>query len=95
VTPLAVQVRLYVAGVLVDDVPVMVTGHMGPLLGSLGDQHATRCRAASDAGLPWMIELAFPDGDHVRWGTDADGMVQPIEATLDQLERVMRQQGRL
>ena len=34
--------------------------------------------AAASEGLEWMIEFKFPDGDHVRWGTDAGGMVEPL-----------------
>jgi hypothetical protein len=34
---------------------------------------------AHDAlGQSWMVEVVFPDGEHVRFGTEDDGMVDPI-----------------
>jgi hypothetical protein len=38
-----------------------------------GDLAAT----AEAAGWPYMVEVEFSDGDHVRWGTDVNGHGYP------------------
>jgi hypothetical protein len=71
-----VVVRLYLNGELADEqqFPFGAGREPGEELAELAARHGTLCR---DVGS-WMIEFAFPDGQHIRWGTDADGMVQPV-----------------
>ena len=87
---LETRFRVFVAGALVDEVTALIGA--GDLLDMLGERHGLLC-AAADAGDPWMIEVRFPDGEHVRWGTDSDGMVLPIDVTMGQLEEMLAKYG--
>jgi hypothetical protein len=40
-------------------------------------------------GRKWMVEIVFADGEHVRWGTDRDGMVWPMQGGLEQLAEML------
>jgi hypothetical protein len=41
-----------------------------------------------------MVEMVFPDGEHVRWGSDPGGMVEPIWVEGSELpDTVARQRG--
>jgi hypothetical protein len=71
-------IRLRVDGVLVDEQPVQLGAGARGLIGVLGADHGARCAAADAAGQPWSIEIEFADGEHVRWGTDGRGMVDPV-----------------
>lgn len=74
-----VVARLYLAGMLHDEssIELVAEGDLH-VIGEIGARHSQMVTAADSEGIGWMVELIFPDGDHVRWGTDADGMVQPI-----------------
>lgn len=78
-----VTVRLYLAGELVDELTFPIGVGTRDLIGDLGASHAERVAAAD--GSPWMVELVFPDGDHVRFGTDHAGMVEPMPVALDRI----------
>jgi hypothetical protein len=70
----AIRIRLWVEGVLLDDQRVVLGVGARDLIGELGAVHADACRGA----MAYMVEFVFPDGDHIRWGTDVRGMVTPI-----------------
>lgn len=48
-------------------------------LEALSEVQAQLCAEASNAGLAWMVEIRFNDGDHVRFGTDRAGMIEPLD----------------
>ena len=73
-----VRVRLFIAGKLCDEVDLELGAGQYEILGEIGTRHANMVSAAVSEGLDYMIEFTFPDGDHVRWGTDAGGMVTPL-----------------
>jgi hypothetical protein len=82
--PLEIRVRLFIAGELADEVTFPIGVGTRDLSGVLGAHHGQMVRDASGPGelLPYMIEIRFPDGDHLRWGTDPAGMVWPIDTAL-------------
>ena len=81
--------RVYVAGKLVDSDRTDMR-HMERIDG-IAARQALLCSAAEDADRPWMVEVEFDDGEHLRWGTDPAGMVVPLEMGLDELhEALMR-----
>jgi hypothetical protein len=71
-----VRIRLFIAGTLIDDQRVVLGAGARELIGELGAMHGEQVAAAG--AVPYMVEIVFPDGDHVRWGTDERGMVMPI-----------------
>jgi hypothetical protein len=73
-----VTVRLYLAGTLADETSIRIGAGARDAIGDLGAYHGEMARVADEQGVPYMIELVFPDGEHVRWGTDASGMVIPF-----------------
>jgi hypothetical protein len=73
-----VHIRLYINGKCIEDVPVKAGAGARALIGDLGAEHGALARAADESGVPWQIEFAFADGEHVRWGTDENGMVMPV-----------------
>jgi hypothetical protein len=74
-----VAIRLYIEGHLCDETQAPLGGgDTRALIGQLGLRHAEMVNAAASEGLAWLIEFVFPDGDHVRWGTDSSGMVEPM-----------------
>jgi hypothetical protein len=83
-----VRVRLFISGKLCDEVNLDLGAGQHEILGEVGLRHANMVTAAASEGLEWMTEFLFPDGDHVRWGTDAGGMVQPIP--IDDLAAALR-----
>jgi hypothetical protein len=84
------RVRLYIDGRLVDDVTVAAGRNAEddaiPVIAAL---HGRRCQAAEAAGSTYMVEFIFDDGEHVRFGTDVDGMVVPAEVGLDRLAKAV------
>jgi hypothetical protein len=89
--PLVVRIRIYVAGLVADETTMPLGVGTRDLIGDLATQHAVIARQADQAGKRWLIEFRFPDGDHVRWGNDPDGMVEPIEVVNDRLlDAIMR-----
>jgi hypothetical protein len=43
------------------------------------------CAVVESAGGTYLVDICFADGEHVRWGTDRHGMVQPVEVAMEQL----------
>jgi hypothetical protein len=85
-----VTIRLYIAGELVDEQAIVAGVGARDLIGELGAIHGRQTAAAVEAGRSYLVEFVFADGEHVRWGTDAAGMVEPIPvddlaAALDRL----------
>ena len=51
-------------------------------------EHQAKLVAAIDlAGRVYLVEVEFWDGEHVRWGTDENGMVLSMEVAVEQLEQ--------
>jgi hypothetical protein len=90
-----VDFRVYVGGALVDS--VRITFDDDDTWGRMVE-HAARqadlCHAAGVRGVPWMVEVIFWDGEHVRWGTDVDGMVVPVEIGFSELLDVIKSTAR-
>jgi hypothetical protein len=82
-----VRVRILVEGKTVDDSRVLIGVGARDLIGVLGSRHGDIAAAAERSGKAWLVEIIFPDGDHLRWGTDPDGMVVPLEVGLADLLR--------
>lgn len=55
------------------------------------------CNLIDVAGGKYLVDIEFWDGEHVRWGTDRNGMVIPIEVGIeglaDGIERMREQRG--
>lgn len=77
-----VTIRLYLDSVLKDEREFPFGDREG--IAQMAEVHATAIAATED-GVPFMIEFIFPDGEHVRWGTDAGGMVDPRSLPIWQL----------
>lgn len=76
-----VIMRLYLGGKMADETSVQLGVGAREAIGDVGEYHGEMARCATEEGLPWMVEIVFPDGEHVRWGTDSDGMVEPMPVT--------------
>jgi hypothetical protein len=74
------RVRLYIAGEVVDDATLVIGSpeRVADVFAVLGERHGQYAAAAADAGASYMVDFEFADGEHVRWGTDPDGMVEPV-----------------
>jgi hypothetical protein len=84
--------RIFIAGQLVDQTTI---SGLGDDIGGLAVRHGELCEAANRAGRKYLVEVEFGDGEHVRWGTDVDGMVIPMEVGIDDLMRaLMKRYGR-
>jgi hypothetical protein len=79
-----VRFRMWVRGELVDDTTIELWGP-GDHLKALANSHAMSSQIAEARGWPYLIEVEFWDGEHVRWGTDTDGMVTPVRVGLGYL----------
>lgn len=84
-----VCVRVYIAGLLVDDVDFPIGVGSRDLIGDLGARHGAAAQLATAAGKPYLIDIEFWDGEHVRFGTDADGIVLPVEVAFGRLFDVL------
>jgi hypothetical protein len=75
-----VRVRLYVGGEVVDDATLVIGSRERALdaFAVLGERHGKHLGAAVEADATYMVDFEFSDGEHVRWGTDAEGMVEPV-----------------
>jgi hypothetical protein len=72
--------RVYVRGQLTaeDRIPDDVDEATGDrLVHELALYHGEMCEAAGQFGARWLVDIEFSDGEHVRFGTDATGMVWP------------------
>jgi arabinogalactan endo-1,4-beta-galactosidase len=83
------RVRLYVDGRMVDEATTL--GEDG--LRDIAARHAELAELAEQKGHRYMVEFEFSDGEHVRFGSDRDGMVEPIEVETDIVEQVGRERG--
>jgi hypothetical protein len=79
------RIRIYVDGRIVDDTDVVLGVGARDLIGVLGARHGAIAQEAEKSGRRWMIEIVWPDGEHLRWGTDPDPMVLPLEVGLADL----------
>lgn len=82
-----VRIRILVEGKTVDDSRVMIGVGARDLIGVLGARHGDLAAAADRSGKAWMVEIVWPDGEHLRWGTDPDPMVLPLEMGVRELAR--------
>jgi hypothetical protein len=50
-----------------------------------------------NCGGTYLVDIEFWDGEHVRWGTDENGMVFPVETGIgaleDRIERMRQERG--
>lgn len=80
----ALRSRIWIDGTLVVDDPVTLKGE-----GFVGPEHAEMCADAERQGKKWMVEISDPDGDldglPLRFGSDPEGMVEPIKLDLNTL----------
>jgi len=87
---LPVRFLLYVDGALIEEA-VAEMDPSGPdnalwtFLQTLAEHQGRICSNAEANGSVYLIDVEFWDGEHVRWGTDAAGMVIPIEVGLHDL----------
>jgi hypothetical protein len=78
--------RVFVAGDLEDERRLdlsMDMERMAHEIGLIGGMHVAICGMADDEGLTYLVEVEFPDGEHVRWGTDPLGMVMPMATAFE------------
>lgn len=81
-----VMFRLYVLGRVVDQRAVVLgMGGVDDQVADIAGVQAELAGRAEMAERPWMAEVEFWDGEHVRWGTDVDGMAVPVAVGLDRL----------
>lgn len=78
-----VRFDVFVDGVLADSETLLVTKPND--LDVVGARQSELCHQAEAAGKKYLVDIAWFDGTHTRWGTDADGMVLPIEVGLASL----------
>lgn len=80
----ALRSRIWIDGELLVDQPVTLNG-----VDWVGAEHAGLCAEAEREGRRWLIEISDPEGDHdglpLRFGSDTQGMVDPIQIDLDTL----------
>lgn len=87
-----VRIRVHVAGVLVDEQTMDADAPQG-VIEELGVAHGCAVQLAEAANAKWLIEFRFWDGEHVRFGTDPAGCVEPIEVSLPRLMAHLGGQG--
>lgn len=83
-----VRFRIYVEGELVDEEKLVFTTEASDrdtAVASAAERQMNLAREADAAGRPYLVEIIFWDGEHVRWGTDVDGMVVPVEVGVETL----------
>jgi hypothetical protein len=84
-----VAFRLFVYGRMVDQRMILADAGALSAVGDIAIHQGELAAAAEAAGRPYMVEVEFSDGDHVRWGTDVNGMVIPMAVGLDGLMAAM------
>jgi hypothetical protein len=87
--PRRVRVRVHIAGELVDDVAFPIGAGTRDLIGDLGARHGAAAQMATAVGKPYLIDIEFWDGEHVRFGTDPDGMLLPHDVAFGRLFEVL------
>lgn len=91
--PDLVWFRVYVGGKLVDEAAIDFA--MPDAAGELAVVARWQGDLAADAirrGLLYLVEVEYPDGDHVRFGTDHAGMVDaygpfPLDRIAEELAK--------
>jgi hypothetical protein len=57
----------------------------------------TLCEVIDARGDKYLVDVEFWDGEHVRWGTDENGIVLPIvvgiEGLVDTIDRMRHERG--
>lgn len=84
-----VRFRVWVGGVEADDVTIIMLGPDDSAIAEVASQQADICIQAEANGQRYLVDISFPDGEHVRWGTDFDGMVMPMEVALENLANIL------
>lgn len=81
----ALRARIWIDAELLVDQPVTLTD----VHGWVGPEHAELCAQAERDGKKWLVEISDPDGDldglPLRFGSDSDGMREPIKIDLETL----------
>jgi len=86
-----VTFQLWLGGVLADVDSIVLGEHDLDGIEEMASRHADLCIEATARGVTYLIDIGFWDGEHVRWGTDVDGMVVPVEVGLaDLLDAIAR-----
>jgi hypothetical protein len=76
--------RVWVAGVLADEHWLDADNTAPAEVDAASDRQAAIVAGANRDGTPWLVEIYDPAaGAYTRWGTDAAGMVCPVEITGD------------
>jgi hypothetical protein len=77
------HVRIYIAGRLEIDEDLIEEGQF--------QRHLELAVEAEEHDIKWLVEVIDPDGppgrSTIRFGTDAGGMAEPIEVSMDELAR--------
>ena len=80
----ALRLRFYFGGRLRDEVWLDAADPESmPLATAVSGYHVRLADLADAVGVPWMVEVYDPaapeDRAYIRYGTDAEGMIQPGE----------------
>jgi len=78
--------RVYVAGEKIDERALDLSADPLAMMrdtSMIGNLQVAICQRAEDQGLTYLVEVEFPDGEHVRWGTDPLGMVMPMATAFE------------
>lgn len=79
--PRPVSFTVWVDGAVADTEEVQFApgSEDGAQVVDIAQRHAALAAEAEAKGSKYMVDVAFWDGEHVRWGTDVDGEVVPVE----------------
>ena len=77
--------RFYIDGKVATSDSVTDPARRREQVGDIAATHGWLADECDERGRKWMVEVEFSDGEHVRWGTDVDGMVVPIEVGAAEL----------
>lgn len=80
-----VTFQLWIGGALADVDTIVLGEHDYTGIEEMASRHAELCQEADASGAMYLIDIGFWDGEHVRWGTDPNGMVIPVEVGLSNL----------
>lgn len=92
-TSVKLRARMWVDAKLVSDDVALVDFNnpdsVWPWVKDLAEKHGLSASAAECAGLRYLVEIEWWDGERTRFGTDVDGMVVPVEVGLHEMvERI-------
>jgi hypothetical protein len=82
----AVRFDVWVAGELADSETLEFDPRAddGSVL-RIAERQSGICTKADAEDKKYLVDIEFWDGEHVRWGTDVEGMVIPVAVGVDQL----------